>query len=354
MPERFATALTAALEVDAPLTHDDVAVIIATSGSNGEPRGVELSAAALQATAKLTQEALGPPGNWLTALPVTGIGGLMTVIRALIHRTEIVAWSGVGGAASFTPASFAAAATQVLTTAGVDGMPAYVSLVPTQLARIVDDPVTTELLAGFGAVVSGGGATPERISERLRAAGVNLVTTYGLTETCGGVVYDGRPLPGVDVAVDDKGIISIAGPTLASGYRFRPDLDKKRFRDGWFCTNDFGAWSDGRLEVFGRIDDVVKVGGSKVSLTGITNALLRHPRVITALTRAEQDEEWGSVPVSYVVPDSISVLEQPAPLEQLQSELSQLVADSQGRASVPRRFEFRAELPQTASGKPTI
>lgn len=349
----YAAAMSAAVEANAPVPNQDVAVILPTSGSTGEPRGVLLSRAGLLAAGHLGAAALGSAGLWLTALPVTGIGGLLTVTRAVLAGGEPVAWPGVGGAESFRAESFGAVADETLRRANSDGVPAYVSLVPTQFARLLDHPDVLETLAGFGAVIVGGAAMARRASEVAESAGIPIVTTYGATETGGGVVYNGVPLPGVDVSLNDAGIISIGGPTLALGYRLRPDLDRARFVDDRFITSDLGRWVDDRLEVVGRTDSVIKVGGVKVSLTAITEALLCHVRVIDALTVAEPDPEWGLVPRSYIVADVLPTPGTPEH-EDLVADLMRAVGDRLGRASTPRKITLTDNLPQLASGKAGI
>lgn len=345
-----AAAMSAAVEASAPVPTPDVAVIMPTSGSTGEPRGVLLSRAGLLAAGHLGAAALGPAGLWLTALPVTGIGGLLTVTRAVLAGGEPLAWPGVGGAESFTAQSFGDVAGEALRRSASDGVPAYVSLVPTQFARLLDHPEVLETLAGFRAVIVGGAAMACRAREAAESAGIRIVATYGATETGGGVVYNGVPLPGVDVSLDDHGVISVGGPTLAVGYRLRPDLDRVRFVDGRFVTSDLGKWVDSRLEVVGRTDSVIKVGGVKVSLTAITEALLCHIRVIDAVTVAEPDPEWGLVPHSYVVPD---VAPTPGSSEyvELVADLMGAVGDRLGRAATPRRITLTEDLPQLPSGK---
>ena len=134
-------------------------------------------------------------------MPVTAVGGLMTVARAIDADIEPVPWPGVGGAQSFTPESFTHTALHALELCAADGAPAYVSLVPTQLARVLDDPAATDALARFDHVLIGAAALPTALRHAAVAAGVRLTSTYGASETCGGVVYDGRPLPNVTVTI---------------------------------------------------------------------------------------------------------------------------------------------------------
>ncbi|MCX6460315.1 MAG: AMP-binding protein [Actinobacteria bacterium] len=295
-------AQRAALAVDAPLEADGIAALVTTSGSSGDPMGVLLSAAALGAAAHASHSVLARgPGRWLVAMPVTAVGGLMTVARAIDAGTDPVPWPGVGGAQSFTPTSFTHTARRVLELSAADGAPAYVSLVPTQLARVLDDSAATDTLARFDHVLIGAAALPTSLRQAALASGVQLTSTYGASETCGGVVYDGRPLPGVEVTIGDGDHVCIGGATLASGYRGRPDLTEAAFHDGAFHTSDIGVLNNGILTVLGRRDDVIKVGGRKVSLVAVVDAVRSVEGVLDAAALAMDDPEWGQIPVIVAV-----------------------------------------------------
>ncbi len=349
--------LSSALREDAPIDHDEAALIVATSGSTGEPQGVLLSAAALVAAADRGAAALGGPGLWLIAVPVTGIGGIVAVVRSIRGGQEPLALSSVGGAAPFTATAFTEEARHAVQRAEQNGLPAYVSLVPTQLRRLVAQGGSAlDALAGFEAVLVGGSALLPQDRDAALARGVRLVETYGATETCGGVLYNGTPLEGVGVAFHNEesgevsaagpGRVVISGPTLALGYRLRPDLTAAAFRPDGYHSPDIGRMVPGGIEIAARLDQIVKVGGVKVSLQAVSYALCAHQRVIDALTLAEPDPEWGKVPVSYVVTDTHDVESGP-----LHEELLGLVADRLGRASTPRRIEFVDDLPLGHTGK---
>jgi o-succinylbenzoate---CoA ligase len=219
---------------------EGTAVIIGTSGSTGVPKGVELSAAALRHSARASLDRVGARAGerWLCCLPVTHVAGLAVLVRSLAGGTEPVL------AERADPETMAASGC------------AHVSLVPTQLQRLLlqaDAP-----LAGFSSVLLGGAAAPAGLLAAARDAGVPVVTTYGMTETCGGCVYDGVPLDGVRAEVRDDGRIWISGPVLFSGYLGGPRAPA----DGWFRTGDLGALdAAGRLTVRGRADDVINTGG---------------------------------------------------------------------------------------------
>jgi len=355
--EHHAAAMAAALREDAPIDHDEAALVVATSGSTGEPQGVLISLPALVAAADRGAGELGAPGLWLAAVPVTGIGGILAVVRSIRAGFRPIALPSVGGAGPFAPAEFAMAAHQTLRHAEALGVPAYVSLVPTQLRRLLahDGPAADEL-ARFGAVVVGGAALPEEDIAAAADRGVRLVASYGATETCGGVIYNGKPLPGVGLAFQDPetgalspqgpGRIVISGPTLALGYRLRRDLTSAAFLPDGFHSPDYGHLAPGRVVVESRLDQIVKVGGVKVSLSAVTNALRAHPRVVDAVTVAEPDAEWGSVPASYVVTDASEVGG-----GALREELLAIIADRLGRASQPRHIHLVPSLPLGHTGK---
>ena len=315
-------------------------VVVPTSGSTGEPRGVVLSREALIASADLGAAALGPPGAWLTALPLTGVGGLLTVVRSLRAGHVPEAWPGIGGAASFTAASFTESATGLLQRTSWVGQPAYVSLVPTQLHRILQDAGATAAAAAFHRILVGGAPLAGALADRARAAGLRIVATYGASETGGGVVYDGLPLPGVGVEIVD-GLVEVSGPTVATGY-----LDGPRF-GGVVRTHDRGEWVDGRLQILGRDDQVVKVGGRMVSLSAITRILLDDPRVLDAVVVAGESEEWGAVPQAFVVAAP------PTPADLVDS-LTALVAWELGPGHRPHTMTVVPDLPVNAAGKPLL
>ena len=208
----------------APGVAEDVAVVLPTSGSTGLPKGAELTAAALTASATASLARLGsaPGERWLCCLPVHHISGLGVLVRSLL--------------AGSTPVIADRADAGVLVRASERGC-RYISLVPTQLRRLLDAGAP---LAEFGGILLGGAAAPPGLLEEAGAAGARVVTTYGMTETCGGCVYDGEPLDGVRVATGSDERIMISGAVLFSRYRLAPRLTKAVLRDGWFVTSDLG------------------------------------------------------------------------------------------------------------------
>ena len=325
----------------------DASIILTTSGSTGAARGVEIDRDALLASAALSEQVLGGPGLWLTAIPVTGAGGMNTVVRSLVHGHAPVVWEGVAGAGHFDGASVLPALRELRRRAEAAGLRAYTALVPTQVARLLsfanaDDRDSVEALhelARLDAVLIGADALSDERRLALRGYGIHFVTTYGATETCGGCIYDDRPFAGTTVTFEgeEPGRIVITGPTVARRYRDDdPDLADRRWR-----SHDLGRWRLGRLEVVGRTDDVVKVGGANVALPLIATAIrtLADVRDVAVLSRP--DVEWGHVPVAFVVGGSTP-----------DATLRQFAAAAIGRGSIPLDIVRLDEMPLLANGKP--
>lgn len=270
-------AWTAAMAPDRPLEVGDAAAVVSTSGSTGDAKGVVLTRAALLASAAATHRRLGGPGTWVSALPTHYVAGFMTLVRALEAGTVARRVPGDLSGLSLAPGRN------------------YVSVVPAQVHRALDDPSVVGALAGFDAVLVGGAAASDDLLGRARRAGINVVATYGMAETCGGCVYDGVPLDGMDVALDG-GRISLAGPMLFSGYRLDPEATRAALDGGRLLTRDRGEWRDGRLAVLGRVDDVVVTGGVNVDLARAQAACddAFGPALAGGLLLvAVPDERWG-------------------------------------------------------------
>ena len=257
---------------------------VETSGSTGSPKRVLLSRSAMRASADATHARLGGPGQWLLNLPPTHVAGLQVLFRSVRAGTDPVVQDG-----SFEDAA-----------AAMSGARRYVSLVPTQLVRLLD----TAALAGFDTVLVGGARLEPSLRARAVAAGVRVVATYGMSETCGGCVYDGRPLDGVAVRVGADGRVRIGGPVVFDAYDGRRDLTAEAKQDGWFVTQDLGRIDhDGLLQVTGRVDDVVISGGVNVPASAVADRLREHPAVREVEVVGVPDPEWGSVVVAVLVGD---------------------------------------------------
>jgi O-succinylbenzoic acid--CoA ligase len=328
-------AVLDALGPTAPLERDDVALVVPTSGSTGEPKGALLTADALRHSARATHERLGGPGQWVLALPVTHVAGLTVLVRSLVARTRPEVVDLYGG---FGVEAFAAATARL-----APGVRHYTSLVPTQLRRLIDAGVD---LTTYDGVLVGGAALSPDLRDRALAAGVPVVTTYGMSETCGGCVYDGEPLGGVDVVLGDDGRVSIGGPVVFVGYRLRPDLTARALVDGRHLTQDLGRWTaDGRLEVLGRVDDVVVTGGVNVAAAMVERVLNGHPGVAVCAVVGVADPEWGQRVVAVVQPVDAAA---PPTVEELRA----FAAGRLDPAALPREVVTLGMLPVLASGKP--
>ncbi len=315
----------------APGVDEDVAVVLATSGSTGLPKGAELTAAALTASAgaSLTRLGAAPGARWLCCLPVHHISGLGVLVRSLL--------------AGSTPVITDRADVGVLVReASRPHGCRYVSLVPTQLRRLLDGGAP---LAGFHGILLGGAAVPPGLPQEAAAAGARVVTTYGMTETCGGCVYDGEPLDGVRVGTGTDGRIRISGPVLFSRYRLAPELTSAALDDGWFVTSDLGEVTDGRLVVRGRADDVINSGGEKVVAGEVEQVLRGCPGVRDAVVVGTPHPDWGERVTAMVVPADGA---DPPPLDEVRA----YVKDRLPRYAAPQAMVLVSELPMLASGKP--
>ena len=319
---------------------EGTAVVVRTSGSTGASKGVELSAAALRHSARACLDRLGagPGERWLCCLPVTHVAGLQVLVRSLVSGTEPVLAERADAA----------------TVAG-SGC-AHVSLVPTQLHRLLETG-PAKPLAGYSSVLLGGAPAPASLLDAARAAGVPVVTTYGMSETCGGCVYDGVPLDGVRVEIrsdddddDDpaeSGRIWISGPVLLSRYRGQL-AGQAALRDGWFRTGDLGRLdSSGRLVVRGRADDVINTGGHKVVPGEVATVLQTCPGVRDVAVVGQPDPEWGERVIAVVVPADPA---DPPALELLRLHVQERLP----RYAAPSRVVMVDAVPMLPSGKHDI
>lgn len=305
------------------------ALVMATSGSMGIPKGVVLTHDALLASARATSRRLSIDSNrhaWLACLPFAHIGGLAVAIRALLTQTPVVVIP-----------RFDSDEVEML---GRSRRVTHVSLVASALRRV--DPGL------FERILVGGSAPPETLPS-------NAVWTYGMTETGSGVVYDGVPLDDVRIVVvsspksrSGAGEILVKGPMLFRCYRdggdpFVPGPDGE---GGWFPTGDGGQIGpSGLLEVFGRLAGVIVSGGELVWPESVEAVLSTHGLVSEVAIWKRQDREWGERVVAWIVPHDMAT---PPPL----GELRELVAQRLAPWAAPKEVEYVTSIPRTSSGKP--
>ncbi len=323
-----------------------VAAVVTTSGSTGVPKAVLLSGTALAASAAATATRLGGEGRWLLALPAHHVAGVQVLLRSARAGAPAAVMELREG---FRPDGFAAA----LETAARDGggPVSRTSLVPTQVRRLLDDAGHgLDALRGLDAVLLGGAAADPGLLARAREAGVRVVTTYGMSETCGGCVYDRVPLDRVTVDLQDPdasgaGRVVLGGATIAEGYRGADDAAAADFLPGRrFRTSDLGRIdADGRLELLGRADDVIVTGGEKVAPVAVERALLAVAGVREACVVGVPDVEWGARVVAVVASEHGASLDAEAVCAQ--------VAPGMGRAA-PREVRVLDAVPVRGIGKP--
>ncbi|WP_422757376.1 AMP-binding protein [Paenarthrobacter sp. C1] len=280
---------------------EDAAVVVRTSGSTGTPKATILTVDALAASSVATAMALRGEGQWLLALPLQYVAGVQVLVRSLYAGTRPWVMDQTNG---FTPEAFTAAAEEL-----TDKI-RFTSLVPTQLQRLLDSPApeTLAVLRRFNAILLGGAPASPGLLAAAQAAGLKVVTTYGSAETCGGCVYDGEPLDGVEIRIGDgdlEGRVLLGGDTVAAGYLDAARASKAAFfeEDGtrWYVTGDLGELSpEGKLTVLGRADDVIITGGVKASATYIQSKLEELDGVTAAFVAGVPSREWGQAVAAYV------------------------------------------------------
>lgn len=350
------SASTAALEKRITRLPRSVDVIVETSGStSGTPRLVGLSFAALVASARATHEVLGGPGRWIVALPVHHIAGLMTLVRCCVaEASPIIAELDEG----FSADALLRACRSMFDGGGArPDLRAYLALVPKQLADALDEGgELVSYLARLDAILVGGAALPLSLRRKAEAAGLKIVTSYGMTETAGGVLYDGVPLPGVEVVVSDEGLAQLSGPTLMVDYLDDSAGAEFSFQGEtrFLTTADRISFTDGVFQVLGRADEVIISGGLNISPLPVANVLISastetaYP-ISEAVVLAADDENWGQIAVAAVTLKDSAAADS---LEKMAVLWRDRVGAILGRAFAPRGFLLLNEFPRTALGKP--
>lgn len=304
-----------------------VGLVLATSGTAGASRVVELSRTAVEAAVVGSAAALGdgPDGRWLCCLPVAHVGGMLVLMRGVLTGASVEVHD------RFDPRAVAAADAD------------HVSLVPTMLHRLLE---TGADLSRLRRILVGGAGLDDATVRAARDRGARVVATYGLTETCGGIAYDGALFEGSSARIGAGGEVQLAGPTLMLGYRGDPSSTAAAFTlDGWLRTGDAGELDhDGRLRVHGRMDECILTGAEKVWPQEVEAALREHPKVADLAVAGRADPEWGQHVVAFVVPVAP---EDPPTLEGLRDHAAERMA----RFKLPRELVLLPSLPRTPSGK---
>jgi O-succinylbenzoic acid--CoA ligase len=307
---------------------DDEPLVVETSGSTGTPKRVVLTRRAVLASVAATARRLDGEGRWLLALPASYVAGAQVVCRSAAAGEPPVLLDDHPSLAAAVEA----------------GRPAYASLVPTQLHRMLEDAGDVDALRSLRTVLLGGGPVDPALRTRATEAGVTVVATYGSAETAGGCVYDGVALDGVRLATETDGRLRISGPMLFDGYDGDPELTARVLLDGWFRTEDAARIDeDGRLQVLGRLDDIVITGGVNVPAPAVARRLREHPGVRAAEVLGVPDAEWGMRLVAFVVgaPD----------VEMDLAAARAWVAEVHPRSWAPRQLVVLGALPLLANGK---
>ena len=316
------------LLADAVPVTPGVAIVMPTSGTAGEPKLVELHRVAVVVAVSRSAKRLGatPGAPWVCPLTPAHIGGLLVLLRGAIVGAPVTMHE------RFDP--------ERLVHDGEGA--AFASVVPAMVRRLVASDLG---LHGLTLVVGGDGIDDETAT-RARSRGATLVTTYGLTETCGGFTYDGVPLDGMQVRMDAAGVIEVSGSTLMEGYRLDAAATGAAFTtDGWLRTGDVGAIDDdGRLSIHGRADHVIRTGAEKVWPEEVERALSSHPKVRDVAVAGSPDPEWGSHVLALVVP---ARSDDPPSLEELRAHGAERLA----RFKLPRELRLLEEIPRTSTGK---
>jgi O-succinylbenzoic acid--CoA ligase len=300
-----------------------IAIVVSTSGSTGDAKEVGLSAAALLASAKATNKFFGASKGqtWSLLLPLTHIAGINVLVRALELGTIAIDARGITG--KYSDAD-------------------YTAIVPTQLFRALngDSDLLAHLLVAKSVLV-GGAALDKKLAEQARAAGINVIESYGMTETCGGCVYDGLPIGDTSVEINKDGLIKISTASLATTYLNDPPGWSSKLENGNFLTSDLGEINNGKLRVTGRADDVIVTGGENISLTKVEEVIRGAFAGIECAAFAVADQQWGQalhLAIAGEVKPELSAINQ-----SLSSKIS--------AAAKIKRAIYLDQLPKTALGK---
>ncbi len=322
----------------------DSGLIICTSGTTGNPKAVEISSQALLNAANKTNKKFNDPADWILAINPAFIGGLMVLTRAIVSSQKWI--YGLDETDKFNPDLFISKALELFS----KNKKVRTSLVNAQLMTLVSQGYL-EALKKFDAILIGGGQISKTLYEQLKNENVNLIRTYGMTETCGGVIWDGYALENVLVridhpAVDGVGQIAIKSDSNATCYHGNsPEINKlnaQTFTNEWVLTNDLGVLKNGELKVIGRSDDIVVSGGNNISLNSIESIIKNQIGIEDAVVFSIPDEKWGVI-VAAVIVGQFDV-----------SAIQQVIENELGKAAIPRIIKNAQEIPLLPNGKVDI
>ena len=261
--------------ISATTVPSEISLVVSTSGSTGDAKEVGLSAAALLASAKATNKFFGASKGqiWSLLLPLTHVAGINVLVRSLELGITPIDARGITG--KYPDAD-------------------YTAIVPTQLFRALNsDADLLAHLISAKSVLVGGAALDRKLRDQARTAGINIVESYGMTETCGGCVYDGLPIGDTSVEINKDGLIKISTASLATTYLNDTSGWSSKLEDGYFLTSDLGEITGGKLTVTGRADDVIVTGGENISLTKVEEVIRNTFAGIECAAFAIADQQWG-------------------------------------------------------------
>jgi len=308
----------------------DVRAVVLTSGTTGRHKAVELTDDGLRAVGEGCNAALGLEADdaWLVCLPLHHVAGLAILARARVGGQRVVVHRGFDLAAvGAAPAEQGAS---------------LVSVVPTMLGRLLDAHAP---MHEYRHIVTGGAPVPDALRDRAEQGGAHVVDAYGLSETGGGFVLDGRPIPGAEVELDPDDEVRVRGPMVMRGYRFDAAATRAALDGGWLRTGDVGAWADdGSLLVVGRRRDLIISGGVNVSPTAVEQVLAQHPAVADVCVTGAPDDEWGERVVAFIV------VAPPHPEPSL-ADLRDFARTQLRAPDLPRQVVPIEEIPRTPGGK---
>lgn len=366
LPEQMRAGSSLEKDLVAPGT-----LIACTSGSTGTPKGAVLGSQQLATSADATASFIerhyqAQPGAWLLTLPAHHIAGLQVMLRSLragytpLAAAHLQAQRPRAGA-RFTATGFIADTEALAET--YPGVDLYTSLVPAQLERIAEDPAAVKALKRYACVLVGGAAAREGVIKKMAEEGAQIALTYGSSETAGGMVYNGQPLPGARVRIDGAdergaGRVRISGPMVADGYR-NVDPAEAFPVAGEFVTSDIGVVdggeeSGGTLQILGRADGAINTGGYKVLPEEVEKAICQQvPGAEAAFATGVEDPkyaEFGESIGALVVLREVSK-EMAEPPREVTDLVRETMRRQAGPGLLPRRAWAIPEMPTTGPGK---